>query len=746
MEGLFVLGPNMIPNPDEIIRRVQAADYRPAKMKDLARLLSVEQPDYRTFRALVRQMVVQGTLVKTSGNRYAHPSLLGGEVGLLRLHRNGYGFVSIPGKDADVFVGRDEINGALDGDTVRVEINGRWSREGLPQGSIREVVVEGKKEYIGLLLRRGTQWIVEVEDASFGRDLFVDIADIPQAVEGYRVAVEIVERGQGYRGLRGAITQVLGDPNIPSLDFDTVVRQYGIPQSFSVEALEDSHRSIDWQAELERRRDMRDRVCFTIDPERARDHDDAVSVLREGEGGYRLWVHIADVSHFVPAGSALDREAYDRGTSTYLIDRVVHMLPEALAAEQCSLVPGEDRLALTVEMSLGKDGQVVDSELYESVIRSSARLSYGQVQACLDGREEEAGDAYAWQRELKCLADLSSLRRSIRNRRGSLDLDLPEPEVELDGNGVPLRVGIYPRWESNRIIEECMLVANECVGRFCAKENLPVLYRVHTPPTGDKLDSVLGLLGRGGKRMGGDPQRLTPQYFQSMLQLASSLPNASLVSKLLLRSLSRAEYKAEDGGHFGLACAQYLHFTSPIRRYPDLLVHRVLKAALNRQWGEAERSALRARIVEFGQHCSSRERRAESAERTYVKTKQMRYMERHVGDSFDGVVSGVLRSGFFVEINEVLTEGFCPMREFDEPVDFDSQHHRLVLRRSRGAIQLGMAVRVVVCAVDWMAQEMDLALTPEGNSDIFGRRGSGRSHTKGQKSRRGGRPPKRRSR
>lgn len=744
MEGLFSIGKKMLPTTDQILRRLNQDQYRPAKMKEIARLFEIPQDDYRSFRALVREMVDGGVLVKTMGNRYASPDRVGNEVGLLRVHRSGFGFVSLPGATSDVFIGREEMNGAFDGDTVRIERNGRWSREGLAQGAIVEVIAESQKEFVGLLRRRSQQWVVDVEDLQLSRDVIIDDAEAESIPEGNRVVVRIVKRAAGYRGVKGTIVDVLGDPRSAALDFDTVIRRFAIPQTFSEAALADSAADAGIEREIERRRDLRAMPCITIDPEMARDHDDAVAIEPRAEGGYRLLVHIADVSHFVAEGSALDREAYDRGTSTYLIDRVVHMLPEGLAAQQCSLVPERDRLTLTADIILDSNGQYIDSQLYESIVRSAARLTYRQVQAVLEDEGAKDEEAFRWRDQLACLAELSVLRQRIRNGRGSLELNMPEAQVELNPEGEPVQIGLYQRFESHRIIEECMLLANECVGHFCSRNNLPVLYRVHMPPTGAKLEPVFALLGQRRSDAPSRAQALTPRDFQNMLEQASHLPNANLISKLLLRSLSRAEYTAVDGGHFGLACSNYLHFTSPIRRYPDLLVHRVLKAFLTGRWNGERDRLMRDKVADIGRTCSTLERRAESAERAYVRIKQMRFMERHLGESFDGVVSGVLRSGFFVEIGMYLVDGFCRASDFDEPVDFDEERHSLVLRRSRRTIRLGMPVRVVVCAVDLIALEMDLSLDetslPAGSRRIMPGRGSKKKRTakrshKGQASR-----------
>ncbi len=712
----------MIPSSQKILDHISAADYRPSKLKELARDMGVGQDEYRDFRHRVKEMTAEGTLIRGRQNRYASPRDAGGIVGRLKVHRKGFAFVVGLGSQGDVFVPRGDLNDALDGDTVRVELNGRWSREGLPQGEVVQVVEEGKSEYVGALRRRGKRWIVDPDDRAMDRDIFVAADEVAEIPEGYRVVVRVVERRSGYDGLRGRLVEVLGDPRDPALDFDTVIRRFDLPLSFSqkaVDGIADITRNLD--RETHRRRDFRSMPCFTIDPQQARDHDDAVAIERDRGGGYRLVVHIADVSHFVDEGGTLDGEAFERGTSVYLVNRVIHMLPEELAADRCSLVPGQDRLALSVEIKLGQDGEVVSYELVESVIRSAARFSYEQVQGVLDDNMEAAGEAKEWSEALLLMAELSRKRAQIRALRGSLELDLPEPAVNLDAGGRVLELGRYPRYESNRIIEGFMLVANECVGRFCNQRNLPVLYRVHLPPKPQKLDELFELIPFSHERKRSD-DNLQPRDFQKLLEQAKGSRNAALLGKLLLRSLSRAEYMGEDRGHFGLACNYYLHFTSPIRRYPDLLVHRAVKAELNGRRQESIERRIRDRLTDWGKHCSARERRATEAERTFVKIKQMRYMEGHLGEEFEGVVSGVLRGGFFVEVSDFLVDGFCFARDLDDRYEFDKKKHRLLARRSGRTIQLGMPVRVIVVAVDWTALEMDLLLSESTKAPAKGKR------------------------
>jgi ribonuclease R len=692
-----------------ILDYMQTPNFRPGKMKEWAREMGVPQATYRDFRRMVKELEEEGLVVSLRHNRYSPVnSAKVGIVGVLRVHPRGFGFVITEGNKEDIFIPPGGLREGVDGDQVRVEVTIEGEGEKGPEGHVVEVVKRTKRKFVGTFLRRGRRMVVEVDDPGLGRDIFLNALSIEEVHEGEKVLVRITERGWGYDGLQGEITEVLGDPEDPGLDFLSTIRRFDLPVDFSTVVMEEmAGVSLNIDREREQRADLRSLCCLTIDPEEARDFDDAVSVETLAGGGYRLGVHIADVSHFVQPGTALDREACARGTSVYLIDRVIHMLPERLAAELCTLKSGEDRLAVSVSIEMDAAAEVVGFELQESVIRSAGRLTYREVQAVFDGEDEEMGGAVGFSEPLQLLRQISKKRGTVRRRRGALDFDLPEPRVEVDAKGVPTGLGRYPRLESHRLIEECMLVANECVGRYLGERGLPVLYRIHRAPDWEKLQRVADLLPNFKLEKGAVMQ---PRDLQLLLRQVEGRKDGPLLNKLMLQALRRAEYAPEDMGHFGLACKGYLHFTSPIRRYPDLLVHRVLKAHLS---GDPDRgcvAGLRDQIDWMGKWTSECERRAEEAERVYVRIKQLRYMENFVGEVFPGVVSGVLRGGFFVTVGDFMVDGFCFLRDMEDYFEFDAQRHRLRGRKTGKVIQLGLPVDVKIAGVDWKAQEMDLLL------------------------------------
>jgi ribonuclease R len=721
-----------------ILDYMQTPNFRPGKMKELARKIEVPQATYRDFRRLVKELEGEGLVVRLRHNRYSPVnSATAGVVGMLRVHPRGFGFVITEGNKEDIFIPPDGMREGVDGDQVRAEVTAEREGEKGPEGRIVEVVKRTERKFVGIFLRRGRRMVVEVDDPALGRDIFLNASPVDGVQEGEKVLVRITERGWGYDGLQGEIAEVLGDPEDPALDFLSTVRRFDLPVDFPTKVMEEmAGVGLDMDREKEQRADLRSVCCFTIDPKEARDFDDAVSVETLGGGGYRLGVHIADVSHFVQSGTALDREAFTRGTSVYLVDRVIHMLPERLAAELCTLKAGEDRLAISVFIKMDGAAEVMGFELQESVIRSAGRLTYREVQAVFDGDEEGIGEAADFSEPLQLLRQVSQKRGKIRRRRGSLDFDLPEPWVEVDAEGRPTALGRYPRLESHRLIEECMLLANECVGKYLGERGLPVLYRIHRAPDWDKLQRVIDLLPHFQLEKEAVMQ---PRDLQLVLRQIEGRKDGPLLNKLLLQALRRAEYAPEDVGHFGLACRGYLHFTSPIRRYPDLLVHRVLKAHLSGDQDQGYSAGMRDQMGWMGKWTSECERKAEEAERFYVKVKQLRYMDNLVGEVFPGVVSGVLRGGFFVSVGDFMVEGFCFLRDMEDYFEFDAQRHRLRGCRTGNVIQLGLQVDVQIVGVDWKAQEMDLLLV-EGKfpSSIAQKRKKKkkRSTGKGQKKKR----------
>ena len=698
------------------------AAFSPAKIKDLARALDLPAHQYRPFRALVREMESEGHLVRLRHGRFALPARRANATGSMRLHRRGFGFVLGQGRNPDIYVGPGQMGEAADGDEVEVEILVDQGRMGGPEGRVVEVLRQSPRQAVGRFYSRGRRAWVELEGPS-PRSVTV-AAEPDQGIgEGHLVAVELAP------GQSGVVTRVLGDPDEPRLDFTLLAARFGLEPEFPPLVQEEVVQLPQAPPIEEGRRDLRPWTTFTIDPPGARDFDDALSVESRAEGGYRLGVHIADVSYFVRPGTALDREAARRGTSAYLLDRVVHMLPEALASGLCTLVPDQDRLTFSLLLDVDGQGRVVAGELVEAVIRSRARLNYDQVQAFFDGGTD-CGQAADLARPLDSLLQLSQLLRRGRHHRGALDFDLPEARVELDAEGRPTALGRAPRWASHRLVEECMLAANEWIGRWCQERDIPVLYRVHAPPDPQKLEAWAGRMASLGLEAGG--KAATDQRFiQDLLAQTAGRADAFLFEQLLLRAMMRAEYAPEDKGHFGLACPHYLHFTSPIRRYPDLLVHRLIKEAHH---GRLDRAAWTGKLPALGTQLSRLERQAEAAERAYIRRKQMRYMAGYLGQVFAGRVTGVVNSGFFVEVGDWAVEGFCALRDLGDYYEYEEDLLGLWGRTGGRRIELGTQVEVTVARVDVDNQRLDLqvdeAALPRSGRPAGQRKGKGRGGKK----------------
>jgi len=694
-----------------ILAHISKPTYQPGKMKDLARAMGINQIQYRDFRRLVKEMVREGLLVRGHHSRYMRPSALNQVIGRLKVHARGFALLTNSSGKSDVFIPATDLAEALDGDLVRVALTGASSKRGEPLGRIVEIVEQVLGEFIGTYRVRGRRHLVVADEIGINRDIFLDGKPKPagRVQEGYKVVVRILERAQGYDGLRGEVVEILGDPDDPRLDFLSLIRRFDLQVEFTDTVLREADKArIDLQ--LARREDLRQLICFTVDPDEARDYDDAVSIQTSENGHSVIGVHIADVSHFVPQGSALDEEARQRGTSVYLLDKVIHMLPPRLAAEICTLAPGEDRLAISIFVEVDGNGCRVDYRICESVIHSAGRLTYGQVQRVFDGDVGAVGAAAEFATELESMRQLARQLTQIRMERGALDFAIDQPRVEVDSESRPIGLGRYPRWESHRLIEEFMLLANECVADFSLRRNLPTLFRIHRPPSAAGLAELAGIVSSARVEIGPDDE-VRPKDLQLFLKQIAEREDAALINKIVLKAMSRAEYARLNSGHFGLACPGYLHFTSPIRRYPDLWVHRIIKNAIA---GAKYNNGLDPdALQELARWTSARERRAEEAERIYVKTKQMRYMEQFVGEQFSGVVSGILRGGFFVQVGDFMVDGFCFLRDLGDYFTLDEKRQRLVGRRSKRVFQLGTVVKVVIAGVDWAAREMDLELLEE---------------------------------
>lgn len=689
----------------DVLRALGASRRGPLKPKELARALDVPTDEYRAFKRLLSGLERAGKVYRVKGNRYALPGSMDLVVGRASLTRNGDAFIRPDEGGGDVYVPGLNLASTLDGDRVVVRIEGRPPGRS-PVGRVIKVLERARTTVVGTLHRgRRFSYVVPL-DRRFTKDILVAAGDEGGAEEGDVVVVRFVSYGEGSVGPAGEVREVLGRLSDPGVDVLAVAHGYGLMIDFPREVMAAAQVAAQaGMAEPGARADRTDLLVVTIDPADAKDHDDALSVEEVGEGLWEVGVHIADVGHFVPEGGPVDQEARSRGTSVYLVDRVIPMLPEQLSGDVCSLREGVDRLAVSVFLAVDRRGAVHRQRFERTRIRSRRRLSYEEVQEMLDGRRSLDADVDG---ALRTLDDLARELRRQREERGALDLDLPESRVILDAQGVPLDIQKVERLESHRLIEDWMIAANEAVARACAARALPALYRVHEPPVRERTDELLEFLLRLGHRL---PRRksLKPADLQHLLDTVRGRPEEHLVSTVVLRSLQRARYDAANLGHFGLASSAYLHFTSPIRRYPDLVVHReVVRTLVD---GAPPRERDLEELQSVADLASAREQGAADAERDSVALKKAEFMERHLGEDFDGRISSVTAFGFFVTLDAYHVDGLVHVNALrDDFYRLQEGSYALVGDRGRRRYRLGDRVQVRVARVDKEARHVDFLL------------------------------------
>lgn len=701
----------MRPNRDNILALMKTPGYRPLRIRELSRALKVPASFYRAFRHLVAEMVAGAEIVELRRKRYALPGEDSFLVGKMQGHQGGFGFVTIADDKPDLYISRDGMGRALHGDTVMVKLGGR--RRGLnPEGKVIKIVERGREPLVGTYQQDAGHGIVIPDDPRINRNIVIDFEHSRGAQTGQKVVVRVTAWKSGYHNPVGEIKEVLGFPNDPNLEILSLIRSYDLPIDFPDPVLDEIGsipENID-ETLLRGRLDLRTTRCFTIDPPLARDFDDAVSIELTDNDHFRLGVHIADVSAFVPEGSLVDREAMYRGTSVYLVDRVIPMLPHRLTNEICSLNPDEDRLTMSVFMDIDRQGAIVNYDIHESVIRSAKRLTYAQAQKWIE-TDRPTGDEEAYIiQDLRQLHELSGILFKERLSNGSFDFDLPEPIVRLDEEGAPIDVGKEIRLDSNRLIEECMLAANRTVARHLLSLEVPAIYRIHERPKGEKLEDLLSMLTGYGYRLS-QADVTQPIRLQKFMSSIQNDPEHVVINHLIIRSMQKARYSADNLGHYGLAFGEYTHFTSPIRRYPDLVVHRLLKETTGRSIGIDRMEQLEQAFRKTSEIASRREKLAEEVERESIKIKQAEYMENHIDEEFDGVISGIVPSGLFVELVDSLIDGLIHISSLaDDYYHFDKERRQLIGERTRTMFRLGQKLRVRVLKADKRLRRIDFSL------------------------------------
>jgi ribonuclease R len=685
---------------------------KPVSVRELIRRLDLDPEGRRELKDVLRGLLAEGALVKIRGSRIGLPSRMNLVVGRLQCSASGFGFVipdSRRGKEGDVYVSGANMGEALHGDRVVVRLERKGPKG--PEGSVIRVLERALTRLVGRFEDDGRfGGHVVPFDRRVLHELFVPPGETGGARAGEMVSAEITRPPSGTRNPTGRILQVLGRLEDPGVDLKVVMAKYDLPDAFPPAVEEEAARVPESVRDEDRvgRTDFRPWPTVTVDPETARDHDDAISLDPLPNGHWLLAVHIADVAHYVPEGTLLDQEAYLRGTSVYFPDRVVPMLPHALSTRICSLVENEDRLTQSVVMEVDSKGRVRRAEFHDGVIRSAARMTYQQVQGVVDGdpalRQRFAALVGLFER----MDALAKLMRQRRYLRGSLDFDLPEPKLVLDAAGEMTGIVATERLNSMRVIEEFMLAANEAVAARLSEAKAPALYRVHEAPDPDRVQEFCELVSSFGYRVPPSVDEIRPQDFQLILRQIEGKPEERLVSYLLLRTMKLARYHEENLGHFGLAATTYTHFTSPIRRYPDLVVHRALRSL---RQGGAEPEGLRDRLPEMASHLSEMERRANDAERELIEWKKVRFMADKLGEVFTGYITGVQAFGLFVELTEIFVQGLVHVSSMvDDYYLFNEKAHTLKGENTKRVYRLGDRVEAQVVRVDLERRQIDLAL------------------------------------
>lgn len=691
--------------------------YVPMKAKEIAMLLNVPREKRDELVFVLNTLVSEGKIGISKKGKYDKLSsriFVGSFIGNAR----GFGFVSIEGEDEDIFIPESRTHGAMHGDTVQVALRPSKHNDGKRrEGEVIKIIAHDTSEIIGLFQKSKNFGFVVADNQKFNYDIFVPKNKSMGAVSGHKVVVKITDYGTERKNPEGEVVEIIGHINDPGTDILSIVKANGIPMEYpedvmhQVEAIPDE---VD-PKEFGGRLDLRSWQTVTIDGEDAKDLDDAITLTKE-ENKYVLGVHIADVSHYIPEGSPLDRDALKRGTSVYLVDRVIPMIPHKLSNGICSLNAGCDRLALSCIMDIDFSGKVIGHRIAETVINVDRRMSYTSVKKIIvDGDNEEIEEYKDLVPMFKLMEDLSLTLRERRMKRGSIDFDFPESKIYLDQKGVPVEIKPYERNTATKIIEDFMLIANETVAEDYFWQEIPFLYRCHDNPEPEKMLKLGIFISNFGYGLKTGDYDIHPKEIQKLLNRIEGTPEEALISRLTLRSMKQAKYQASCTGHFGLAAQYYCHFTSPIRRYPDLQIHRIIKENLRGGLSEKRIKHYNSILPEVGEQTSRTERRADEAERETEKLKKAQYMSKHIGEEFEGVVSGITQYGMYVELPNTI-EGMIHVASLkDDYYYYDEEHYEMVGEKSNNKYKLGQKLMIRVLGIDMMKRTIDFELVEEDN-------------------------------
>ncbi|PLS06931.1 ribonuclease R [Neobacillus cucumis] len=700
---------------EKLLQYMRDEAYKPLTVQELEEAFGIQDSaDFKEFVKALVQMEEKGLVVRTRSNRYGLPQKMNLIRGKLIGHSKGFAFVTPdePGMD-DIFIPPGETNTAMHGDTVLARVSSETSGQ-RREGSIIRIIERGVQQIVGTYVESKSFGFVIPDDKKFASDIFIPKNASKGAVEGHKVVVKLVTYPEGRKSAEGEVIEILGHKNDPGVDILSVIHKHGLPMAFPDNVLKQANETPDTidESELDNRRDLRNETIVTIDGADAKDLDDAVTVSKLENGNYKLGVHIADVSYYVKEGTPIDVEAADRATSVYLVDRVIPMIPHRLSNGICSLNPRVDRLVLSCEMEISPEGTVVSHEIFQSVIKTTERMTYYDVNRILTEKDEETRARYeSLVPMFELMEELAAILRNKRMMRGAIDFDFKESKVLVDEEGKPTDVVLRERSVAERLIEEFMLAANETVAEHFHWLEVPFIYRIHEDPKEDKLRRFFEFITNFGYIVKGTANEVHPRALQEIIEEVQGKPEEMVVSTVMLRSMQQAKYDPESLGHFGLATEFYTHFTSPIRRYPDTIVHRLIRTYLiEGKLDEATREKWNAQLPEIAQHSSKMERRAVDAERETDELKKAEYMEDKIGVEYDGIISSVTNFGMFVELPNTI-EGLVHVSYMtDDYYRFDERHYAMIGERTGNVFRIGDEITVRVVKVNKDERSIDFEI------------------------------------
>ncbi len=698
----------------KIIEFMSDDDYVPMKAKEIAMLMRVPKNEYHEFLSTIGKLELELKIQKNRKNRYRVSEKTYYE-GYFRKNARGYGFVRIEGQEDEIFIAKENSLNALNGDHVLIEITEEKNKIKSAEGKVVRILKREKDTLVGTFQNSKIFGFVVPDDKNFGTDIFISKKNFGKAKNNQKVLVKITKYPQNGKKAEGKIIEVLGNMNDAGVDMLSIIKEYKLPAKFSEQVKEEAIKcgnEID-RSEISKRVDLRDKTIFTIDGEDAKDLDDAVRVEKLQNGNYKLEVHIADVSYYVKENSLLDQEALIRGTSIYMLGNVIPMLPKELSNGICSLNAGVDRFTLSCTMEIDTKGNVVSSEIYKGVICVTERMSYTDVQKILDKSDEAVLEKYSkYIKDFEVMEELAKIVKARRIENGYLNLDIPESKIELDIEGKAVKIGKYKTTFSNEIIEQFMLTANETVAEKFYWLDAPFIYRVHEEPDIDKVNELNKFLYNFGLKIKANKDNVYPKEFAKVLEEIKGKEEERVISTLILRTLKLARYEPENKGHFGIASKYYCHFTSPIRRYPDLFIHRVISKYLENNYilDDEDIIRLKKQSEDRSKQSSEREKVATEVERDAEKMKKAEYMEGKVGEEFEGIISSITPFGMFVELDNTV-EGLVRFDNMgNEYFIYDEERKVLIGERTNKTYKIGDKVDIRVIKASKQLREIDFEI------------------------------------